>query len=86
MSIQPNKDDLVFLEYYYENWENVEVCEFKDLSTMSFVYQVVIKTPDNKFFQTLANGSDEGPDEDFQELEWEQVVLKEVTIMQWVPL
>jgi hypothetical protein len=86
MSIQPNENDLTYLEYCYENWENIELIVLEGLNSMSLYYQLVIKTPDDKFFQTYANGDDEGPTEDFQDLEWEQVVLKEVTVQQWVPL
>lgn len=85
MSIQPTKDDLVYLEYCYENWENIELIELDSLGRMSFIYQLVIKTPDNKYFQTYVNGTEESVDDYFQDLDWEEVELKEVTIKQWVP-
>lgn len=85
MSIQPTEDDLVYLEYCYENWENIELIELDSLGRMSFIYQLVIKTPDNKYFQTYVNGTEESVDDYFQDLDWEEVELKEVTIKQWVP-
>lgn len=85
MSIRPTEDDLVYLEYCYENWENIELIELDSLGRMSFIYRVVIRTPDNKYFQTYANGDEESVDDYFHDLDWEEVELKEVIVKQWVP-
>lgn len=80
------EDYLVYLEYCYENWENIEIYDFDSFHDMGFTFHLVIRTPDGKYYSAYVDSSDEGPTEDFSDIEWTEVVPHEVTVIQWTPV
>ena len=74
------------LENSFNNWENIVLWEFDDFDRMTYIYNLVIKTSDGKHYKAYVNSDDgEQPQEDFKDLEWFEVELKEITIKAWIP-
>lgn len=80
------EETLKELENSYNEWENIVLWEFDDTATMCYIYTLIIKTSDGRHHKSYVYSDGEQPTEDFEDLEWEEVELKEVTVKAWLPV
>lgn len=74
------------LEHSYNEGENTVLWEYNDTATMCYIYTLIIQTSDGRHHKTYVYSDGEQPTEDFKDLEWFEVELKEVTVKAWLPV
>ena len=77
-------DYLHELEHSYNNWENIETFEFYDFDRMDYKYTLVIKHSNGNYYKAITHCDGEQSTSDFEDLDWKEVKLKEITITDWV--